>query len=270
MPELPSKATVQGSEQPSYPPGSSCHEVVNVNASLIFEGRLMMERTSTISPRCRARVTGAVYLLYFLTSVLGAVVSGGLAPTASTILANETSFRWGFALGLVSSVCYVAVVGLFYRLFRHVGRSAAFLAVLFGLMGSAISAVGSLFQLGPLVVVGRTPFTADQLQGLSQIFVDMSAQAGYIALVFFGVFQLLIGYLIVRSTFLPRILGGLIALAGLGWFTFLSPPLANHVMNYLYVFGFVAELILMLWLLLVGVNVERWNALARSAEVSSL
>jgi len=228
-----------------------------------------VERNSAPSPRTAARATGAVYLLYFLTSILGAVAYGGLAPSASTILANETAFRWGFALGLVSSVCYVAVVGLLYRLLRHVGRTPAFLAVLFGLMGSAITAVASLLQLGPLVIAGRTAFTADQLHALSKIFVDMGAQAGYIALVFFGMFQLLLGYLIVRSTFLPRILGWLIALAGLGWLTFLSPPLAMHVKNYLYVFGFVAELALMLWLLIAGVNVERWNALAHPAEVST-
>jgi hypothetical protein len=80
-----------------------------------------------------------------------------------------------------------------------------------------------------------------------------------------GLFLLLIGYLIFRSTFLPRILAALIALAGLGWLTFLWPPVANHLLIYIEVLGFLAELLLMLWLLLMGVNAERWNEQAGAA-----
>jgi hypothetical protein len=84
-------------------------------------------------------------------------------------------------------------------------------------------------------------------------------QAGYIALVFFGVFNLLIGYLVFKSTFMPRILGALMALSGLGWLTFLSPPLANDLLTPIEVVGIVAEGALMLWLLVMGVNSQRWS-----------
>ena len=76
---------------------------------------------------------------------------------------------------------------------------------------------------------------------------------------FFGVFQLFLGYLIYKSTFLPRIIGILIAVAGVGWLTFLSPPLAHYLLTVLEVVGFGAEASLMLWLLVMGVNVQRWN-----------
>jgi Domain of unknown function (DUF4386) len=109
-------------------------------------------------------------------------------------------------------------------LFTPVSRSHASLATSFGLVGCAIG--------------------------------------GNIALVFFGVFQLFLGYLIFRSTFLPRILGALIALAGVGWLIFLSPPIPNSLLIYLEVLGFVAEAALMLWLLVRGVNVERWQQIA--------
>jgi Domain of unknown function (DUF4386) len=157
-------------------------------------------------------------------------------------------------------------------LFKYVSRSLALLAAFFGLVGCVITAIQSLFQLAPLVVFGHSQylsvFTVKQLQALAQQLLDLNAQAGYIALVFFGVFQLLIGYLIFRSTFLPRILGALIALGGLGWLTFLSPPLATSLLTYLMVLGILAEVPLMLWLLVMGVNGERWNEQARAAGAS--
>jgi hypothetical protein len=218
------------------------------------------EQIAEASPRFRARITGVVYLLFFLTAIFGALFT---PATANTILAHESSFRLGFALSLISTACYVAVTALFYQLFKPVNRSLALLAAFFGLMGCAITAFGSLFQLAPLVVLGGSPylgvFNVRQLQAMAQMLLDLNAQAGYIALVFFGVFQLLIGYLIFRSTFLPRILGALMALAGLGWLTFLSPPLANSLLTYLEVLGVLAEGSLMLWLLVMGVNAQRWK-----------
>lgn len=82
--------------------------------------------------------------------------------------------------------------------------------------------------------------------------------------VFFGPYCLLIGYLIFRSTFLPRVLGVLMAIAGVGWLIFLS-PLANRLSAYLMVLGFIAELSLCLWLLVMGLNVQRWKRHASSA-----
>jgi hypothetical protein len=77
------------------------------------------------------------------------------------------------------------------------------------------------------------------------------------SLVFFGFYCLLIGYLIFRSTFLPRILGVLMAIAGVGWLTFLSPTLANHLSPYIFAPGIIGEGALTLWLLAMGVNAER-------------
>jgi hypothetical protein len=86
-----------------------------------------------------------------------------------------------------------------------------------------------------------------------------------IGIVFHGFYCLLIGYLIWRSTFLPRILGALVAFAGLAWLTFLSPPLANYLSPYNLASGLVGEASLMLWLLVMGVNLQRWKEKARTA-----
>ena len=226
-----------------------------------------------MSPRTRARIAGAVYLLFFLTAVLGALippnasgpggVSGDAAATARSIVANQASYELSVALGLISTAFYVALMGLFYLLFRPVSRTLSLLLAFFGLVGCAITAVASLFQLAPLAILDGgsylTVFDVKQLQALALLFLHLNAQARAVALAFFGVFQLLLGYVIYRSTFLPRILGVLIALAGLGWLTFLSPPLSAFLSNELEVVGFVAEAALMLWLLVMGVNAERWQ-----------
>jgi hypothetical protein len=91
-----------------------------------------------------------------------------------------------------------------------------------------------------------------------------------IAIVFAGFYCILIGYVIFRSTFPPRILGVLMAFAGLGWLTFLAPPLANFLSPYILVLGFLAELALMLWLLVMGVNVQRWKDRAIAVGASRL
>jgi hypothetical protein len=136
-------------------------------------------------------------------------------------------------------------------------------------VGCAILAFSSLFQFAPLVVLGGSQylsvFNLQQLRALALMFLELNNQAANIYLVIFGFYDLLIGYLIFRSTFLPRILGALMMVAGLGWLTFLSPPLANHLSPPILVLGFLAELLLMLWLLVKGVNVQRWQDQASAA-----
>jgi hypothetical protein len=207
-----------------------------------------------------ARTTGVVYLLFFLTAVLGAAF---MPATASNIVAHESSFRLGFAVSLISIAFYVAVTALLYNLFKPVSRRLALLAAFVSLVGCAIQASASVFQLAPLIVLGGSPyssaFKAGQLQALARVFLDLNTQANYIAVVFFGLFDVAIGYLILKSTFLPRVLGALMVIAGLAWLAFLSPPLASRVSILIEVPGFVAEAALMLWLLVMGVNVQRWK-----------
>jgi hypothetical protein len=234
-----------------------------------------MERIAEASPRSGARITGVVYFLYFLTAVLGVffmkgiVVDGDAAATATNILAHESLFRLGIATGLVATAGYIALTALFYGLFKPVSRSLSLLAAFFSLVGCAILAFASLFQVAPLVVLGGSPylnvFKVEQLQALALMFLELNTQANNICVVFFGVYCFLIGFLIFKSAFLPRSLGVLMALAGLGWLTFLSPPLANRFSPYNLVLGFLSELALMLWLLVRGVKVQRWKEQASAA-----
>ncbi len=239
----------------------------------------MMERIAEASPRFKARIAGLFYLLTFLTGGVALLVSGRLvvsgdaAATAANILAHEPLFRLGFAADLIVIACYIAVTALFYDLFKPVNRSLSLLAAFFSLVGCAIQAVSYLFDLAPLVVLGGAQylsvFKVEQLQALSLMFLKLGAQAYNIGLVFFGFYCLLIGYLIFKSTFLPRILGALMAFAGLGWLTFLAPPLVNYLYPYILAPGILGEGLLTLWLLVIGVNVQRWKEQASAAGAST-
>lgn len=207
-----------------------------------------------------AKVAGAVYLLYFVAAIMGSVI---IPASPSGIVAHEAQFRVGFATNLVAIGLYVAVTALLYNLFKDVDRRVARLAAFLSLVGCTIQAVASVFQMVPLInVAGAThssAFRATQLEALAQTFLDLNAQANQIAILLFGAFDVAIGYLIVRSTFLPRGLGLLMLAAGAGWLTFLAPPLVRDMRTPIEVLGFLAELSLMLWLLVRGVNVERWT-----------
>ena len=221
------------------------------------------------SPRLNARIAGVFYLLTFVGGVASLALGGRLvnygdaAATAASIRAHESLFRLGFAANLFASACYVAVTLLFYELFKPVRRSISMLAAFFSLVGCAVGAFGSLFQLAPLVVLGGAQylgvFNLEQLHALALVLLKLGAQANNIGLVFFGCYCLLIGYLIFRSDFLPRILGVLMAIGGAGWLTnsfisFLSPPLARSLSSWMMAPGILGEAALTLWLLVMGVK----------------
>jgi hypothetical protein len=146
--------------------------------------------------------------------------------------------RLNFAGGLIAVLGMAVVTLLFYDIFKPVNRSLSLLAAFFGLVGLTFEAL----RLQP--------------RGVN------------VAIVCAGFYCLLIGYLIFRATFLPRALGALMALASLAWLTWLSNPLVKHLSPYNLAVGALAELSVFLWLLVMGLNVQRWNELATARRVS--
>jgi hypothetical protein len=225
----------------------------------------------------KARIIGVVYLLFFLASILseaclkGLVVKNDSAATANAIVAHEKLFHLGVATGLIGTGFYLALVALFYVLFEPVNRSVSLVAAFFGLVDCAIQASGSVFQFFTLANLGDggtvSIFSSDELAGraVGMLFLKLTHQVGNVALVFFGMYCLLIGCLILRSTFLPRFLGAFMTLAGLGWLIFLYPPFAERLFAGIAIVGIIAEALLMLWLLVIGVNTDRWREQAAAA-----
>jgi hypothetical protein len=172
---------------------------------------------------------------------------GSMSPVLKARIAGVfylLTFVTGFAAmamagwtvaNMISTVCYVFVTVLFYSLFKPVSAVLSLIAALFSLAGCALTFLNAFHVL---------PFNLNPLA-------------------LFGVYCVLIGWLIVRSTFLPRLLGVLMAIGGLGWLTFASPS-AKHLIPYNMIPGIVAEGALTVWLLIKGVSAARWHELSRT------
>jgi hypothetical protein len=229
-----------------------------------------MERIAEASPRFKARMAGVFEVLEGMTSAFGQVfvlgrlvVFSDAAATAANILGHQPLFWLGFVSSLIGVACHIAWTLLFYELFKPVNRSLSLLAAFVGLVVCGLQALTSLLYLAPLLILqggsSVSAFTAEQLQALALIFLKLNAYAFEIDLVFFGFWCVLAGYLIFRSTFLPRILGVLLAIDGLGWATYMYPPMANHLFPFIAAASALAEIPLQLWLVVMGVNPQRWK-----------
>jgi hypothetical protein len=222
-------------------------------------------------------MAGVSQLLEAITATFGQVivldrlvVSGNAAATAANILGHERLFWLGFASSLIGVVFHIGWVLLLYDLLKPVNRRLSLFAMFVILVGCAIQALTTLLYLAPLLVLtggsSLSAFTADQLPALALMFLRLNAYAFDIYLVFFGLWCVLTGYLIFRSSFLPRVLGVLLAISGLGWMTYLSPPLAMRLFfPYIVAASAFGEIPLELWLIVMGVNAQRWKEQAGAA-----
>jgi hypothetical protein len=232
-----------------------------------------------MSPRTKARLAGAFYLLTILTGIFAQgfisarlIVPGDAAATANNILSHDGLFRLGFAVYMIEMVCQIIMTVLIYDLLKPVNRSISLLAAVVGFIGCGIKTFSRLFYFAPLLVLGGTHylsvFSGEQLNAVALLFLRVNDIGAGIALVFFGFYAILRGYLVIKSTFLPRILGWLGVLGGIGWLAFLSPPFGERVFSVIAVVGIIGSLVNIAWLLVVGVNEQRWREQASVAEAS--
>lgn len=239
----------------------------------------MTERNAEKSPRSLARMAGTFQLLEATTAACGQVVvlgrlvvSGDPAATAANIIGHQQLFWFGFALSLLGVVFHIVYAFLFYELFAPVNGRLSFFAMLVLLVATAVQALMAVFYLGLSFVLdtGRSlsAFRAEQLQALAYAFLRVNGYAFNTHLFLFGFWCLLVGILICRSMFLPRLLGVLLAIAGLGWMMYLVPPVANRLfMPYIAGASALGEIPLELWLIVMAVNAQRWKEQASAAAV---
>jgi hypothetical protein len=224
------------------------------------------------SPRKLARATG---LLFLTTIVLGIIAQAFIsdrlisfrdpARTASNILANESLYRTGFTLYMIEMASQVTETVLLFHLLKPVNRRIATLALVFGLVGCTIKIFSRVFYLVPLIILKQGTvgvFAANHLPSLSMILLHVNDRGAGVALGFFGIETVLESWLVVKSTFLPRWLGVVGIVAGIGWLTFLSPTLGYAVFNLVAPMALIGALAMIGWLLVKGVDEVRWRALA--------
>ena len=219
-----------------------------------------------------AKAAGFLYLLIIIAGGFaeafvreGLTVSGNAVATAQNILASEQMYRFGFVADLVVLIAGTILSLIFYILFKPVNRNLSFLALIFSILASAVMALNLVNQLAPLVLLHSPSylkaFSIEQLQTLSLFFLKLQSQGYGISLLFFAFYFPIIGYLVYKSGFLPRILGFIYTLAGIGYLMnslamFLTPHLTVYLFPYVLLPAFIGEISMSLWLLIKGVQVQ--------------
>ena len=220
-----------------------------------------------------ARTAGGLLLLSMLAGGFGEfyvpsrlIVPGDATATARNIETSNTLFRMGFASYLVEAVCDISLTLIFYVLLRPVRKDLALLAAFFGLVSTALFGAAELFYFASAIPLGSAgylkTFSPDQRNSLVLLFLKLYGYGGGIFMVFYGAASFLRGYLIFRSGYLPRVLGVLLALGGLGFIArnfalVLAPAYASDA---LLLPMFLSGIVLTAWLLVKGVDVPKWEA----------
>lgn len=232
------------------------------------------------------RAAGALYLaifvLYPLATAVRAtiVVPGDAATTAQNVAANETLFRWGIAGEATIFLIEIALAGILYVLLKPVSRSMSLAASLARAGEGFVMAASNVFTgIMTLVAVGGAgylaAFSTEQRDALSLMFQDAN---DYVVLVwgfFFALHLVLLGWLVYRSGFFPRLIGALLALAGLGYFaqsygTFVAPGLTDVLSTVVLVLAIPGELVFSVWLLVKGIDADQWKRRSVASAESQL
>ena len=234
----------------------------------------MTRRTTGSSPLLQARIAGFLYLIVigggafaelFVRGRL--VVHGDAAATAHNILAHQMLYRWGFAVELFYCVLNVPLTVIFYNLFKVVNRNVALMMVILDLVVNTVESVSLLAHFAPLLLLGGghhlSAFSVEQLLAASYVSIQLFEHGFAIALLFFGFDCFAMAFLIYKSTFFPRFIGVLLAIEGVGYVVnssalFLAPELQPRIFPY-FAPTAIAEVVLALWLLVMGVNIQRWQ-----------
>ncbi len=236
----------------------------------------MTDRGITASPQTYARIGGVLGLTIVAAGIFaegvvrgGAIVSGDAAATAGNIMASEQLWRVGFAGELLMLCADIAFALVLYVILKPVNRNLALLAAFFRLAMAAISGVNAMNHFTPLLVLGGadylTVFQPDQLHALAYLALKTHAFAYHIALVFFGFHLILLGWLVMASGYLPKIIGVMLVIAAFCYLTnsfanILDLEFASNLFPWILLPSLIAEMSLTLWLLVMGVNMAKWKA----------
>jgi hypothetical protein len=262
--------------------GSGCGISLRSSAAAPLSGTNLISSENQVttpaietSPQFCARVGGALYLIIIVIGLFGEVfvrdrliVSTNAAATAANIMSHEPLWRFHIAAELFLLMCAVALLLILFVLLRPVSRDLMLLAIFFNLAAIIIEAVTTMYLIETLFPLGNAAylkaFTAEQLNAISSLFLKSHGYGFGVSLLFFGCFCVIVGYLIFRSNYLPKAIGVLMQIGGVCYLTnsfalVLSPMVANRLFPVILVPAFIGEVSLCLWLLVKGVNIEKWH-----------
>lgn len=220
----------------------------------------------------------AIFIIYpFATSVRSTlVVPGDAASTAENFIANEGLVRWGMAGEATIFLIEIVLAGILYVLLKPVSRSMSLAAALARASEGVVMASANLLtSIFTLMIIGGAgylaAFESEQLNALTLFFQNAN---DYVVLMwgfFFALHLGLLGWLVFKSNFFPKIPGVLLILAGVGYFAqsygeILAPGLSDMLSTFVLVLAVPGELVFSLWLLIKGVDVEKWQISSSEAQ----
>lgn len=203
-----------------------------------------------------------IFGILYVPSTL--IVLGDAATTAGNILANESLFRLSILTALIIQLDQILLVLVLYKLLKPVNKIHALLMVVFALAAVPIAMLNELNQFAVLLLLSGadylTLFGANQLHSQVMFFLDLHEHGIFIAQLFWGLWLFPMGYLVFKSGFIPGIIGVLLMIGCFGYLIdsvifFLFPDIDVTLSS----FTFIGELLLPLWLVIKGVDVEQWK-----------
>lgn len=215
----------------------------------------------------KARIVGTLYLILAITSIFGLMyvpskIKVPQAPLATVhnIMASPTLFRLGIISNLIYLVVFVFLVLAFYDLFKEVNRRQALLMVALVLVGIPVAFVNELNQFAILILMGNDctkAFEADPSHTIAQLFLNLNEYSSYMTMLFWGLWLLPLGLLVIKSRFIPSILGYMLIMGCFGYvlssLTFLlSPVYGRLVFPIATIPSAISEFAIILWLLIKG------------------
>lgn len=219
-----------------------------------------------------ARVAGVLLLISVVAGGFGEayapsklIVAGDAAATVANIKTFEFIYRLGFAAFLIESFADITLALIFYAFLKPVSKELSLLAAFFGLMGTALFAFAELFYLAPTLFMtagSSNAFSTDQIDALILLSLKFYQFATMVFSGYYGIAWIVRAYLMFRSGYLPKFLGVLMGIGGIGFLArnfllILAPAYASPLLLMLL---FPGTLMLMISLLVKGVNMPQWNA----------
>ncbi len=228
--------------------------------------------------KATAHRAGALYFVFMIVAIIGEfifptfMVSGDAAATARNISAAEPMYRIGILLGLGTLVLFIVLVASLHELFRNVDKGHALLMVVLVSVGVAVALANLINKFAPLLLLNGadywSAFTKQQLDALALGFLRLHSSGATVATVFWGLWLFPFGILVIKSGFLPRILGLLLMVAGFAYLassvTALALPEYRQVVSKIMLPLYFGEVPIIFWLLIKGANVPQPQARSSS------
>lgn len=225
-----------------------------------------------MTPTAKARLTATFALLTVILGGLGQaiqdriVITGDATTTALNAMTRPGVLWAGFAIYMVELACALVATSTLYELLRPAGTAMARLGVLFSVTGVTVKVVSRFFYVFPLLIMDGSgvgsALTGDQLRVLAHLFFRLNAYGAGFAMPFLGAYAVCSGWLVTRSTFLPKWIGWLGMAGGIGWLTFFVPPIGLRLFPIVILLALLGTIAKVGWFLIKGVDDAAWETQA--------